>query len=62
MSRRLILATCLVAVIGGGAGVASAAGPIQADNDTHELCVVLAKDPAHQKTQYYCVNWWAPQR
>jgi hypothetical protein len=67
MSRRLILATCLVAVVGGGAGIASAAGPVQSgpvqtDSTQHELCVVLAKDPAHDKTQYYCVNWWAPQR
>jgi hypothetical protein len=59
MSRRLILATCLVGLIGGSAGIASASGPVQ--NDTHELCVVLAKDQAHEKTQYYCVNWWAPQ-
>lgn len=59
MTRRLILASCLVAIVGGGAGIASAANPVQ--TDTHQLCVVLAKDPAHQKTQYYCVNWWVPQ-
>jgi hypothetical protein len=60
MSRRLILATCLVAVVGGGVGVASASTPVQ--TGAHELCIVLAKDAQHQQTQYYCINWWGPQR
>jgi hypothetical protein len=59
MSRRLILATCLGGLIGGSAGIASAAGPVE--TGSHELCIVLAKDSTHTKTQYYCVNWWAPQ-
>jgi hypothetical protein len=59
MSRRLILAACLVAVVGGGAGVASATAPVE--THPHQLCVVLAKDADHEKTQYYCVNWWAPE-
>jgi hypothetical protein len=60
MSRRLVIASVLLALVGGGAGIASAGSPV--DTGTHELCLVLAKDPNHQRTQYYCVNWWAPQR
>jgi len=53
MTRRLILATCLVGVIGGTASAALAAGPVR--GRPHELCVVLTK--ADNSTQDYCVNW-----
>ena len=56
MSRRLIIAVSLVAAVGGGAGVASAASPVQSGQ--HELCLVLAKDPAHSHTQDFCINYW----
>lgn len=59
MSRRLIIATCLVGLVGGGAGIAAASAPVE--TESQQLCVVLAKDATHQKTQYYCVNWWVPQ-
>jgi hypothetical protein len=52
MTRRLILATCLLGVIGGTAGTAMA-GPVR--HHGHELCVVLTKHD--DTTQDYCVNW-----
>lgn len=57
--RRLILAGCLVAVIGGGAGTALADSPSQ--DDAHEVCVVLYSTN-HPHTTDYCVNWWVPQQ
>ena len=59
MTRRLILASCLVAVIGGGAGAALADSP--AHTGPHELCLVLYNTDNHG-TQDYCVNWWGPQQ
>ena len=53
MTRRLILATCLLGVIGGTAGAALADGPVH--GRPHELCVVLTK--TDNSTQDYCVNW-----
>jgi len=55
MTRRLILATCLLGIIGGSAGAALADGPVRSHR--HELCVVLTK--ADDTTQDYCVNWTA---
>jgi len=53
MTRRLILATCLLGIIGGSAGVALADGPVR--GRPHELCVVLTKHD--NTTQDYCINW-----
>jgi hypothetical protein len=53
MTRRLILATCLLGVIGGSAGAALADGPVRGHG--HQLCVVLTKHD--NTTQDYCVNW-----
>ena len=58
MTRRLILATCLLGVIGGAAGTAFATVPVA--NKPHQVCVVLTKDD--NTTQDYCVDWGsAPQ-
>jgi hypothetical protein len=53
MTRRLILATCLIGVIGGSAGVALADTGV--NQRPHELCLVLTKD--NGTTQDYCINW-----
>ncbi|MBV9293026.1 MAG: hypothetical protein JO222_11305 [Frankiales bacterium] len=56
MIRRLVLAMCLLGVIGGGASTAIAAsGPVSTTD--HQICVVLAKDDHHQRTQDYCINY-----
>jgi hypothetical protein len=53
MTRRLILATCMLGVIGGTAGTALASSPVT--GRPHELCLVLTK--ADNTTQDYCINW-----
>jgi len=55
MSRRLILATCLLGMIGGTAGAALADGPVK--RQPHQICLVLAKDDSGAHTQDYCVDW-----
>jgi len=57
MTRRLILATCLLGVIGGTAGTALAGGPVR--HHGHQVCVVLTK--SDDTTQDYCVDWTAAQ-
>jgi hypothetical protein len=58
MTRRLVLAICALAVIGGGASSALAASaPQPVSPGDHQLCLVLAKDDHHSRTQDYCVNW-----
>ena len=52
--RRLILATCLLGVIGGTAGPALA---LPVNNHQHQVCVVLTKD--NGTTQDYCVDYSA---
>ena len=56
MKRRLVLATCLLGVIGAGAGAAFAATP-SAPGYKHQLCVVTSTDDNHAHTQDYCVSW-----
>jgi hypothetical protein len=53
MTRRVILATCLLGVIGGTAGAALADGPVRGHG--HQLCVVLSRHD--QPTQDFCVDW-----
>jgi hypothetical protein len=55
MTRRVILATCLLATIGGAAGTALAEAPLKPK--PHQICVVLVK--SDNTTQDYCVDWTA---
>ena len=54
MTRRIVLATCLISILGGAAGTAFADGA-GAKKRPHQLCVVLTKD--NGTTQDYCVDW-----
>jgi hypothetical protein len=56
MKRRIVLLTCTLGVLGGGAGAAFA-GPVDPPK-AHELCVVLVSNKDHQHTQDYCINWY----
>ncbi|HET7531353.1 MAG TPA: hypothetical protein VFJ98_10380 [Mycobacteriales bacterium] len=61
MSRRVILAVVLVGVVGGSAtAFADPGSPTDSRKPTHELCLLLSKDPQHQTTQDYCVTWPGP--
>ena len=58
MKRRLILAATAMAIIGGGAGIASAAAPhVSASNNAkaHQLCLVIFYQDGSKG--YECVNW-----
>lgn len=55
MTRRLILAACLLATIGGAAGTALADQPVR--HRPHQVCVVLTRD--NGTTQDYCVDYGA---
>lgn len=57
MSRRLILAICLLGTIGGAAGTALAASPVS--TRPHQVCVVLYQDNAPSKD--FCVDYSAVQ-
>jgi hypothetical protein len=57
MTRRIVLATCLVGLLGGAAGTALADGGAATKQKPHQLCVVLTKD--NGTTQDYCVDWSA---
>lgn len=55
MKRRVVLVTCLLAVVGGaGAALAEPAAPVQ--DRGHNVCIVLAQNENYQHTQYYCVT------
>jgi hypothetical protein len=58
MTRRLVLATCLVGLIGGTATTALANQPVQ--HKPHQVCVVLVKED--DTTQDYCVDYGAATR
>ena len=54
MSRRIVLATCLVGLIGGAASTAFA-DTATASKKPNQICVVVYKDSG--PTQDYCVDW-----
>lgn len=56
MTRQLILGLSIAGVLGAGTATVLVHAPA-AKSQAHELCVVLAKDPNHQHTQDYCINW-----
>jgi len=59
MMRRVLLASVLLAVVGGaGAAWADTNSPTPLN---HELCVVTSDDPDHHHTQDFCVNWGSTQ-
>ena len=58
MTRRLVLAICLVATVGGTAGTALAQQPLK--KKPHQVCVVLVKED--DTTQDYCVDYGAAAR
>jgi hypothetical protein len=53
MKRRLVLATCLAAVVAGSAGAALAA-PVHSKN--HNVCVAITQDDNYGGADYYCVT------
>ena len=59
MKRRIVLATCLLGVIGGSAGAALASGaPVTAKK--HQVCIALASNNDYNNAQYYCVDVTPP--
>ena len=55
MKRRLVVLTCLLGIVGGGAAVASAAtGPVKTDN--HNVCLVFANSDNYHNTSDLCVT------
>jgi hypothetical protein len=56
MTRRIVLATCLVGLIGGAAGTALA-DTASASKKPNQVCVVIYKN--NGTTQDYCVDWTA---
>ena len=54
MTRRIVLATCLVGLIGGAAGTALA-DTASTTNKPNQICVVVYK--SNGTTQDYCVDW-----
>lgn len=57
MSRRLIIAICLLGTIGGVAGTALAETPL--GNKPHQVCVVLYQEGGGTKD--FCVDYSAAQ-
>jgi hypothetical protein len=58
MNRRAVVGAILLAVVAGGAGVASAGEP--KGKPHHELCVITSSDPDHSSTQDFCITWPGP--
>jgi len=54
MTRRIVLATCLLGLLGGAAGTALA-DTATANRKPNQVCVVVYKD--NGTTQDYCVDW-----
>jgi pyruvate/2-oxoacid:ferredoxin oxidoreductase beta subunit len=55
MKRRLVLATCLLGIVGGTAGAALASSP-SVSSRNHNVCIVLANNENYNNTQYYCIT------
>ena len=60
MIRRVIFGVVLLAV--GGSAVSALADTGNPRGLTHELCVVMSKDPNHHGSQDYCITWPGPVR
>jgi hypothetical protein len=55
MTRRIVVASCVLGVLGGtGATLAYAAH--SSPRSDQQVCIVLAKDPQHKTTQDFCID------
>ena len=52
MKRRIVLITCLLGLVGGGAG-AALASPSHVQN--HDICIGLAQNEQYNHATYYCI-------
>jgi len=60
MIRRVIFGVVLLSVAGTAASALADTGTDPKRGLTHELCVVMSKDPDHHSSQDYCVTWPGP--
>ena len=56
MKRRIVLATCLAAAIGGGASMASAAPHAGASTQNHNVCILIANNDNYGGAKYICIS------
>lgn len=55
MKRRIVLVTCLLGIIGGGAGAALAQQPA-AQVKNHDVCVAFAQNENYNHASYICLD------
>jgi hypothetical protein len=61
MIRRVIFGVVLLSVAGTAASALADTGSGDKQRGlTHELCVVMSKDPNHHTSQDYCITWPGP--
>ena len=60
MIRRVILGVVLLSVAGTAASALADTGGSTGRGLTHELCIVMSKDPNHHTSQDYCITWPGP--
>lgn len=56
MKRRIVLITCLLGIVGGGAGAALASPKTPVQSRGHDICLVLAQNENYNNTQYLCLD------
>ena len=56
--RRVVIGTCLLALVAGGTGTALADDLTR--HPRNELCIVLAQDDNGDVTKDFCVTWPGP--
>ena len=56
MMRRIVLAGCLLGVVGAGASSAFASAPATPTVNQHQVCLVTSSDDHHRYTQDYCIG------
>jgi hypothetical protein len=59
MMRRLVIAGCLLSVLGGGISSALADNP---KRQPINLCIVTSDDPNHSSTHDFCITAPDPRR
>ena len=58
MIRPAVIAVSLLGVVTAGAVVTLTHAPAHTHSKAdQQVCIVLAKDPGHQHTQDFCVDW-----
>ena len=60
MIRRVIFGVVLLSVAGTAASALADTGSTTGRGLTHELCIVMSKDPDHHSSQDYCITWPGP--